>query len=96
MRKRTNIKMGIPTETAESSQWVFTYPEQLGNLHKTEVGPLNMGDICVAWGNCGATGRGTRIYPYCMNWSTEAHSLQTNIFLSLDTGGSHQVLVLVM
>ena len=35
---------------------------------KDKVGPLNVGDNCMAGEDCGDTGSETRIYPYCFYW----------------------------
>ena len=48
------------------------------NQHRTKLVPLNVVDSCMAGADLGATGGGTRIYPYCMYW------LFFNLF-SLDT-----------
>ena len=50
--------------TAKLSKWKLTDPGlTLRNLHKTELGPLNVGDSCVTWAVCRATSSGTSIYP---------------------------------
>ena len=51
-----------------------------------------MGDSCVAGAVCGATGSGTQIYSYCMNWLFGTHSLWRKTMFSLDIVGRSLVL----
>lgn len=59
----------------------------LRGLHRPKLGPVNVGDHCVAGAVCGATDSGTRIYPYCLNWIFGVHFLWRATLLSLDNGG---------
>lgn len=54
--------------------------------------PLHVGHSCVAWSVWGASGCGTRIYPWCTSWLFGAHSLGWNALLSLDIAGRDLVL----
>ena len=51
--------------------------------------PLQLKTNTVPWlgQTAGATGSGTRIYPYCMYWLFETYSLWMDTLLSLDTVG---------
>ena len=84
----------LKEEINDLSQWELTDSGlKAGNLHRTKLGPLNMGDSCVAWAICAATGSGTRIYYQCLNWLFGAHSFQSDALLSLDIVGRALVLL---
>ena len=62
MNKGIKTIMGKPTETADRSYWEFTV-SGLGNLYRTELGPLNVDDSYVVWAACVATNcKGERKY----------------------------------
>lgn len=62
--KGAKTMMDEPTETAELSKQELTKSElTAGNLHKTKIDPLNVGDSYEAWAVCRETNNGTSIYP---------------------------------
>lgn len=54
------------------------------SLHGIEHGPLHIGNSFVAWSVCRTNGNRTRIYPYCMSWLIESHSIWWDMLLNLD------------
>lgn len=79
------MKMGKSTGMADLSQWeLMDSGMTVGNLYETELGPLNVGDNCVAWSGCGTHGSKTYIYPYpwCRYWHFGTHSLWLDINLA--------------
>ena len=51
-----------------------------------------MVDSCMTGVDCGATGSGTRIYPYCLHWLFGTHSVWMDTLFSLDIEGRALVL----
>ena len=60
----SRITVGKPTETADPSCGPSLNPDwHLGNLHRKELGSLNVSDTCLSCSISGLTGHGTRIIP---------------------------------
>lgn len=60
------MMMGKHTLTITESSWILN--QQLGSLYGTELGPLYVGDNCMAWSVFGSLVGWTRIYLWCRSW----------------------------
>ena len=56
-----------------------------GSSMKIDVGPLHVGDNCVAWSVCGTSITGTRTCPWCMNWLFGTYFLWWDALPTLNT-----------
>ena len=55
---------GKATERADLSSWGLTVSgRQLDSWLETDLGPLHLGNSCVAWSVCGGPSSGTRTCP---------------------------------
>lgn len=84
MSTRVNITMAKLTEIPDLSWQLNDSGLIAGDQHKTEMGPLNMGDRG-ALSVCEVTDSGSRIYPSCIDWLFRVHSLWRDTVLSLDS-----------
>lgn len=79
--------MGNPqTQLARTSGGSLSLDWQLGNLHRTELGPLNVGDTVVCLGQWGHWQR-NQYLSLLQEIPFGAHSLWRNRLLNLDAGG---------
>lgn len=78
------MKMRKSTDMADLSYWELMDFELTGGiLYETELGPLNVGNNCIACSGCRTHGSKACIYPWCMYWHFGTHSLQVDTNLAL-------------